>query len=1251
MINSTIASWKTLRMVQKNKLKKAPNTMNRIIFIILLAFLSMTQSVKAQIDTVFWFAAPWVTPSHANNVPVIFRLSSFETTTTVRLYQPAGAFDTTVVIPANSLSSVDVSSIINTLEAKPANTALNYGIKIEADTLITVVYEVVTNVNNPETYSLKGSNGVGLEFVTPFQTSWANGSYSPIAPKQMFSIVATEDNTTVWITPRAAIVGHPAGVTYSIILQKGQVYTAENVTQATNVAGNNLSGSIIVADKPIAVTISDDSVTNSGGGCRDLMGDQIVPVEVIGNEYIVNKGSMFTASNEGIYVVATENFTEVTITTINGTSTQLLNQGDTWNYVITENLNHVQSDKPVYVLQASGFGCELGAALLPPINCAGSSQVSFTRTNNQAFFLNILCPTTATGNFLLNGSNTLVPSSVFNIVPGTAGQWSGAQIEFNTTNLPSGATNLIENSTDFFALGVINGGAGSGCYYHYMSSFIRRIYTDAGNDTTLCNGASSIALNGDIKGATTTGVWSVLNGTGTFQNATNLSTLYFPTTSDYAQGELTFVLTSTGNCNAVTDTMRVDFIQAPIVNADVDQAFCKNNIPSIVITGGVQFATTAIWSGGNGGAFGNPNDLTTTYSPSPTELAADSVVLFLTSAGSFFACDSDIDTVVIRFTTPPTTFAGPDIFVCSNETVLNLAGTVSGATTTGEWSTTGNGAFSPSQSNLTTDYLLSPADITNGSFYLVLTSTNNLDCLPEVDTINVTIIQQPTIDITSQDSICSTSSLIPLTGVISGGFGVQWSTTGFGTISNANSLNTFYNVSPIDTTTGYVDFYLTTVGVCAGLMDSIRVHFVNAPVVNAGADQLLCENSAVQLTGQISGPAPAGLWGSLGTGAFVPGNAFLSTVYIPSPGDVINGGVTLILESTNNYGCTADNDTLFVTFKEIPTAAFDVVSVCQGENALFNNQSVFTSGSVTSWEWTFGNGTNSSLENPVHSFANGGTYNVQLVVTASNDCLDTITQDLVIHYAPIPAFVNTNACEMNTIYFTDQSTIPLGTVTGWNYDFYSLGTSTDQNAEFVFPLAGSYPVTFTATSNFGCSSSITQIVNVIQSPSANFTANPNPALVGQDILFQDQSVGTNLTSWYWNFGDGEATNQQNPIHDFSMGGVYTVILTVTDANNCSDTISRTIPIELLPVLPTGFTPNGDGENDVFIIRGGPFRSVDFKVFSNWGELVFQSNDQSIGWDGTHKGENAPVGVYTWTFMVEMGNGQIVKKSGDVTLLR
>nr|WP_299201056.1 PKD domain-containing protein [uncultured Brumimicrobium sp.] len=1225
------------------------------IFILLFAFLSYTQIVVSQVDSVFWFAAPWVTPSHADNDPVKFRISTFNKPTTVRIYQPAGGYDNTVVIPPNSLESVDLSAIINTLEAKPANTALDYGVKIVADTLVTVVYEILTTGNNPETFSLKGGNGVGTEFVTPFQTRWPNWNMSSgsTQPKQMFSIVATENNTTVWITPRTDIVGHPAGVTYSITLNEGQVYTAENIYQNVNQPGRSLSGSIITSDKPVAVTISEDSVTGEPRTCKDLMGDQIVPIEVIGNEYIVNKGSMFSDVQEGIFVVATQNFTEVTITSIGGTTTQQLNRGDTWNHTIVDDLSHVISDKPVYVLQATGFGCELGSAILPPINCSGSAQVSFTRTNNQGFFLNILCPTSAVNDFLLNGSNALIPGSAFDVVPGTGGLWSGCQLNFSSlTDIPVNSMNLLENTSDFFAMGVINGGTTTGTYYHYMSSFLRRTIIDAGPDTTLCNGDPSIALSGNIKGATSTGEWSVLNGTGSFQDATSLTTTYTPTASDYTQGELLFLLTSTGSCNPVTDTMRVNFIQSPIVSVDPDQTYCKNNIPNIIITGGVQFATTATWSSnGNGGVFGNPNNLTTTYTPSPAEIDADSVALFLTSAGSFFACDNDADTVVIRFTPAPQVTAGTDVNICSDETGVDLEGIIGGATTTGEWTTTGAGSFSPSQNDLTTTYLIDPTDVANGSFQLVLTSLDNQDCLAETDTLLVNITPQPTLDITTSDSICETNQLIPLTGTITNGFGAQWTTSGFGTIANSNSLNTSYTVSPVDTTNGYVDFFLSTTGVCSGNMDSLRVHFVKSPIVNAGADQQLCENAAVQLSGNITSPSPAGAWSSLGTGTFTPGNAFLSTVYIPSPGDVANGSVTLILESTNNYGCAAVKDTMEVLFREIPTADFNVASVCQYDNAVFIDNSSFSSGSLTNWEWIFGDGTTSTLSDPQHIYDQGGDYTVQLIVTGSNSCTDTLDQNLTVNYAPIPNFSNTVACEMNEIFFNDLSTIPLGSITDWNYNFYGFGSSTAQNPSFSFPIAGSYPVTLTTTSDFGCTADTTITVAVIQSPTADFSMNPNPALVGQDVQYTDLSTGTNILGWYWDFDDGEASNIQNPIHDYTNGGSYYVTLKVTDENNCTDTITKLITVELLPVLPTGFTPNGDGDNDVFIIRGGPFNSVDFKVYNNWGELIFTSTQQSDGWDGTYKGENAPLGVYTWTFVVEMGNGQIIKKSGDVTLIR
>ena len=102
--------------------------------------------------------------------------------------------------------------------------------------------------------------------------------------------------------------GHPANTTFAVSLPfKGNVYTGQNITQLSSIPGNNLSGTIVVSDKPISVTVSDDSVNPSGGGgCYDLMGDQIVPTDVIGTEYIVNEGFLNAGSNESIFVVCSD---------------------------------------------------------------------------------------------------------------------------------------------------------------------------------------------------------------------------------------------------------------------------------------------------------------------------------------------------------------------------------------------------------------------------------------------------------------------------------------------------------------------------------------------------------------------------------------------------------------------------------------------------------------------------------------------------------------------------------------------------------------------------------------------------------------------------------------------------------------------------------------------------------------------------------------------------------------------------------
>jgi gliding motility-associated-like protein len=253
---------------------------------------------------------------------------------------------------------------------------------------------------------------------------------------------------------------------------------------------------------------------------------------------------------------------------------------------------------------------------------------------------------------------------------------------------------------------------------------------------------------------------------------------------------------------------------------------------------------------------------------------------------------------------------------------------------------------------------------------------------------------------------------------------------------------------------------------------------------------------------------------------------------------------------------------------------------------------------------------------------------------------------------PVPNanFSPTVACENLPITFSDLSFISSGSVDSWYYDF-GPDFSTDQNPTYTFNAAGLQQVQLTVTSDLGCVDDTTIQLTINPAPNADFNFAPNPALVLENIDFLDLSTGLGINQWFWDYGDGEADNIQNPIHAYDEGGDYTIYLVVTDANGCVDTITKDVTIALPPVVPSGFTPNGDNENDVFLIRGGPFKDVDFRVYNNWGELIFQSFDANVGWDGTFNNQPAPLGVYTWTFTVTMTNNAVIKKSGDVTLIR
>ncbi|MBK6985079.1 MAG: hypothetical protein IPH32_10150 [Bacteroidetes bacterium] len=116
--------------------------------------------------------------------------------------------------------------------------------------------------------------------------------------------------------------------------------------------------------------------------------------------------------------------------------------------------------------------------------------------------------------------------------------------------------------------------------------------------------------------------------------------------------------------------------------------------------------------------------------------------------------------------------------------------------------------------------------------------------------------------------------------------------------------------------TSLVKLVLTsTGGNCLPASDTVYVVLSKSPTVNSGPDNTVCDNQLIQLVGNVNGATTTGAWTTLGTGSFMPDDSLTTTFYQPSPIDVLNGSVTLVLTSTYNKGCAPVNDTITLNFK------------------------------------------------------------------------------------------------------------------------------------------------------------------------------------------------------------------------------------------------------------------------------------------------------------------------------------------------
>jgi gliding motility-associated-like protein len=646
------------------------------------------------------------------------------------------------------------------------------------------------------------------------------------------------------------------------------------------------------------------------------------------------------------------------------------------------------------------------------------------------------------------------------------------------------------------------------------------------------------------------------------------------------------------------------------------------------------------WNFGDGQTSILPNP-THTYNSSGTF----NVTLIVTSN---VGC---VDTIVkiINVQGLPVANAGPDLNACINNPLVQLNGIVSNATG-GIW-LNGTGIYNPNNTTLNAQYTPTATEVSNGVMYLVLATTGNGVCPADDDSLQITFVPGPTVDAGPDIQVCKDSTGIPLNGTVTVAGGGLWSTTGTGSFSPSPTvLNPTYNPSNSDTAAGTITFYLTSTlnGNCIPTTDTMQMTFYDPPALTLTTNDTVCTGQPVQLTANIT--TGQGYWQTNGTGTFIP-DSLLNSYYMPSAGDAGSGSVWFYFTSTNNGGCKAVRDSLDVAVIPSPDPAYTTDSVCFTNPTTFINNSSAVGG-ISGYFWNFGDGGTSTLQNPTYTFLNEGTQNVYLVVTSNNGCRDTAFIPVTVHYLPDVAFTNPTQCLVGGTPFQDQTSVINSTVVSWDWSFGDGGTSTIQNPVHQYPSSGTYPVTLVAMSAFGCVDSLTQNTTVLPPPVADFSMSNNSINPFTSVTFTDASTPPPIVAWQWDFGDGSGTSSsQNPSYAYNNAGIFTVTLVVTDTNGCIDSVQRDLIVFLPPFVPSGFSPTGDGTNDILYVLGGPFKELIFRVYNNWGELIFESTDQAYGWDGTYQGVAQPIGVYVWTVYAVSLDDAPHELKGDVTLLR
>lgn len=803
-------------------------------------------------------------------------------------------------------------------------------------------------------------------------------------------------------------------------------------------------------------------------------------------------------------------------------------------------------------------------------------------------------------------------------------------------------------------------------------------------DTVLCNNELTVPASVLITGGTAP--YSISWSNGTTGNSTNLG-----------PGTHVVSVTDANNCAVRTDTVNITLFPQAIVNAGPDQIVCADNSGAVALAGTFSNTTGILWSGGLGTFIPNETTPNAIYQPTEAEIASGVITLTMTS-NDLTGCLPVSDDLTITFQTvlQQVTISTTNVScngLSDGTAVVTVVGpngpytySFDGNNPTGVNSVTGlsSGTHSVTINSLngcdtTLTFTISePAPLTilisnqtdvgcsgdnTGSAAVNVTGgtmpyTITWSTLPAQSGLNAVSLSagnytatvtdvngcnaNSNVLITEPDPLTLSFSIVPpscfgmsngaVTANVAGGtspYNFLW--------SNGSSGTSLYNVGA-----GLVDLTIIDANGCS-VTSNENVYEPTQLTLVVSPDTIVCPGTEVVVTAMATG----------GTGSYTynwqPFQGDSSSITInPQAEEIVNCSVT------DNNGCSASESANISLFSLNPSdiqASIVQDSICANDSTQID--AIYTGSDPTvELSWTF------CPSCPVQTTVAPLT-NQTYTIIATNQCNQQISDDVSVTVIPSPVVeldpILASVCPNE--YFSVQNNATNDP--DWDY-FWNFGdgtTSTDQVGIHSYGSQGNYTVTLYVVNEFGCSSSDTASGQIIVNPQAEAQFSPTSfveSALDPEFTFINESI--NATQYEWQFGDGTSSTLENPLHTYQEWGTFIVTLNANNAFNCPGQYQQIVVVKpsFTFYLPNAFTPDGDQHNQVFIAKtwGIQEKGFHFEIYNRWGELIFETNDINVGWDGTYKGaEQAQDGVYIWKVNFRDLTDNKLELVGHVNLLK